>query len=109
MESNIALTKQRMELVQEYKDKLVNIKVIGIASQLLMRTNVCPHLTMTAKHNLPAMVGVQGIYLKDMAFMFTYLCLPPPTTTAEHNLPAMVGEQRIYLKDMVFLLMTINP
>ena len=88
---------------------LVNIKVISITSQLSMRINISPHLTTMAKHNLPAMVGMQGIYLKGMAFMFMHMCSPPPTTTAEHNLPVMVGERRIYLKDMAFYLMTTNP
>ena len=38
MEYDDALTKQRMELVQEYEDKLTNTKVINIACQLSLRT-----------------------------------------------------------------------
>ena len=66
MESDDALTKQHMELVQEYEDKLTNTQVINSACQLSIGTCVCPHHTTAVDHNLPAMVGEQRIYLKDM-------------------------------------------
>ena len=56
----------------ESNNALLNIKVISIAFYLSIRINVSPHLTTTAKHNLPAMVGMQGIYLTDMAFVHVF-------------------------------------
>ena len=45
MESDDALTKQRMELVQKHEDKHLNTKVINIACQLSIGTCVGPHPT----------------------------------------------------------------
>ena len=49
MKYDDALTKQHMELIQEYEDKLTTSKIINIACQVPIRTYVRPHHMTTAE------------------------------------------------------------